>query len=110
MFENFVLTELVKLRLNEAKLPGLFFFRDRTGHEIDALLEEGGKLFTIEIKSARTPSSDFTKSLRYFDDLAPGQAAGRFVIYDGEEMTLSHDISFINWRSAVSRIRKAGVS
>lgn len=69
--ENFAILELMKARLNRGLAPNLSYWRDQTGHEIDAIAEWGGAIRTFEIKAAQTFSSDFTKGLDYFSKLAP---------------------------------------
>ena len=41
LFENLVVSELIKERTNQAEEINLFFWRDKTGHEIDVLVDEG---------------------------------------------------------------------
>ena len=39
----------------------LFFWRDKTGHEIDIIIDESGLLLPIEIKSGQTVHSEFSR-------------------------------------------------
>ena len=52
LFENHVVAETAKAYLHHRRTPPLFFWRDRTGHEIDLVIEEAGRLYSVEIKSA----------------------------------------------------------
>lgn len=52
-FENMMLLELLKQRLNHGRSPDLWFFRDSNHNEVDGILE-GDHMQWIEIKSART--------------------------------------------------------
>lgn len=59
LFENFIVTEILKTRLNKGEEPNLFFWRDHHGNEIDIIIEEGEKLIPIEIKSGKTVQTLF---------------------------------------------------
>lgn len=51
-FENFVLSEIIKSYYNQGITePPLYFYRDKDMNEIDLLIEDGGMLYPIEIKS-----------------------------------------------------------
>lgn len=49
-----MILEFLKSRLNKGLLPNLYFWRDRTGHEIDLVGEWGGLIHAIEIKAGAT--------------------------------------------------------
>ena len=74
IFENYVVAEVAKAYLHHRRTPPLFFWRDRTGHEIDLLIDEAGKLFPVEIKSSQTVSGDMLDGLKWWLNLA-GQPA-----------------------------------
>jgi len=42
LFENWVITELLKQRYNRALVSNPYFWRDNTGNEIDVLVDEAG--------------------------------------------------------------------
>ncbi|MDE5878064.1 MAG: ATP-binding protein [Muribaculaceae bacterium] len=54
IFENLAMSELLKSRLNKAKNPNLYFYREKSGIEVDALLMEGGEIKLYEIKAGKT--------------------------------------------------------
>lgn len=83
LFENFIVTELLKNRLNAGLPPALYFWRDNTGHEIDVLAERNGRLFPIEIKSGKTITSEYFKGLEYWNKIT--DHVGGAVIYGGNE-------------------------
>lgn len=84
LFENLVILELLKSRYNQALPANLFFWRDKTGHEIDCLAEWQGKLKAIEIKSGATFNSDFIKDLKYFSALNDNKNSN-YLVYNGNE-------------------------
>lgn len=71
IFENLVISELIKNTINSASKSKLYFWRDTAQHEVDVLVETGLKLSAIEIKSGKTIHQDFFKGLDYFKKINP---------------------------------------
>lgn len=69
IFENFVFSEIYKAFAHRGELPPLYFWRDRTGHEVDIVIDTGKRLVPVEIKSAETINSSFFDGLRYYISL-----------------------------------------
>ena len=96
LFENFVMSELIKYRYNRAKLNNLYFWRDNIGHEIDVIVEITSGLFPIEIKSGKTITQDFFKGLLFWYGIS-GEQSGA-VIYAGESgQKRSNGIEIVPW-------------
>ncbi len=90
LFENMVVVEALKARYNAGLMPNLYFFRDRSGLEIDLLLESEGTLHGYEIKSARTWRADYGSDLHKFDQtVAP--LASKTIIYAGDPIAGAGD-------------------
>jgi hypothetical protein len=70
IFETYILSELYKAFAHRGETPPLYFWRDRTGHEVDVVLDNGKNLFPIEIKSGETLADSFFDGLRFFISLA----------------------------------------
>lgn len=97
IFENFVITELLKNRFNAGRSSNLYYWKDHSGNEIDILIDEGIELRPIEVKSGATVSSDYFKNLRFWQKLT-GKEGGS-VIYAGDEhQNRAGDIQVIPWR------------
>lgn len=93
LYENLVITEILKGRLNRG-LPGnLYFWRDHTGHEVDLIAEWGGVLRAIEIKAGHTLQNDFLKNVLYFCKLS--QQAHGYLIYEGSGQGTFLDITLV---------------
>jgi predicted AAA+ superfamily ATPase len=84
LFENLIVSELLKERLNAGADDNLYFWRDKTGHEIDLLADEVGNLQIFELKSAETISSDFFSGLDYFSKVHTG-VQQRILVYGGKQ-------------------------
>lgn len=81
LFENMIVTELIKKRFNAGLSNNLYFWRDNTGHEIDILMVNGSKKIPIEIKSGQTITADYLKGIQFWHKLTHSE--GGFVIYGG---------------------------
>jgi len=85
LFENLVLVEALKHRLNAAvRLPNLTFFRDRSGLEVDLLYPTSQGLTAIEIKAGRTIASDWFTPARRLAESVP-EITEQVVVYGGDE-------------------------
>lgn len=70
VFENLVVTELMKEELNQGNKAAFYFWRDSNQSEVDLLQEKDGKLIAIEIKASETFHNDFLKGLKKFQKIA----------------------------------------
>jgi hypothetical protein len=84
LFENFIMMDMLKVRYNKGLSNNLYYFRDKTGNEVDVVSDIAGKLTAIEIKSAETISSDFFGGLNYFEKLQPNSIK-KVLIYGGNQ-------------------------
>jgi len=66
LFENLIISELLKSQFNKGSVDNLFYWRDKTGNEVDLLVDHPGQLTAIELKSGATIAADFFKGLNYF--------------------------------------------
>jgi len=99
LFENFIITELLKKRYNKGQRSNLFYWRDSSGNEIDVLIDNGITQVPVEIKSAATLNLDFFKGLNFWEKLT-GQKGGQ-LIYAGAG-NRHKDFSVYNWKDVKS--------
>jgi hypothetical protein len=85
LFENFIIMEAMKDRLNAGETAEMYFYRDSEGNEVDLLLPTGGKLHAIEIKAGATVNPDYFKGLKTFAAHHPQALTGGSVIFGGTE-------------------------
>jgi hypothetical protein len=86
LLETFVLAELRKQVPYSDTRPALLCWRDRTGPEIDALLESpDGRVVALEVKAAATLSTGDFKWLSLLRDRIGSRFAGGFVLYTGRD-------------------------
>ena len=85
LFENFILTELLKKRFNNAKTSNLYFWRDHHGKEIDCIIEKANSLIPIEIKSSKTYQKEHFKHMNYWNKLSDNSKENSYLVYSGNE-------------------------
>ena len=98
LFENMVVVEALKSRLNAGRMSNLYFYRDSRGREVDLIIRQRRKLRPIEIKAGMTYTSSMLKSLRQFNRLVPDALHGA-VIYGGEMETVTENATLLNYRN-----------
>lgn len=86
LFENFIVTELLKNRFNQGQRSNLYFWRESSGYEINVLIDEGLRQIPIEIKSGQTIHSDWLKGLKYWQTLTKQIGESSYVIYGGDDI------------------------
>jgi len=97
LFENFVIMEALKDRLNAGESPEMYFYRDSDGNEVDLLLPTGGQLHAIEIKAGATVNPDYFKGLKTFAAHNPHAMAGGGVVYGGTQSQSRSDWNVHSW-------------
>ncbi len=106
LFENLVISELIKYRLNRGLSPNVYFWRDRTGNEIDCLLEFADHATPVEIKSGRTVTRDYFKGLFRWNKLSGGAPSQSYVVYGGNETQKRSDGNLLPWKSLTAIFEK----
>jgi len=82
LFENLVVAEAFKARLNAGREPRLYFWQDSHRNEVDLVYEQRRKLVPIEIKSAMTWHRDLAGNIVKFQKAVPEAQKG-IVVYAG---------------------------
>ncbi|WP_245619862.1 ATP-binding protein [Desulfobacter vibrioformis] len=96
LFENMVVSELLKKRFNQGKTDNLYYLRDSRGNEVDILLDYGLHLDMIEIKSGQTLTKSFFGGLHYYRRLYQ-QTRNCFLVYGGDIDRMQEDVKIIPW-------------
>lgn len=97
IFENMVVGDMMKDVFNKGLDNNLFFFRDKSQHEVDVVQEDGLKLKAFEIKSAQIMHTDFYQNLDYFRKLLGEEVVSTQVIYAGKEELPIGNNGFVNY-------------
>jgi hypothetical protein len=99
LFENFIIAEIAKAYFHHRRQPPLYFWRDRIGHEVDLLIEEGDALFPMEMKSGATVGSDMPDGLLWWCRLSGIPADRAVLVYGGDDAYERSDVAVRPWYS-----------
>lgn len=99
IFENLVVSEIVKSKLNTGQNNLGYFIRDKSGNEVDYVQETGAGLSLTEIKSSHTFSTDFLKNINYWKKLSDSEKANDFIVYAGNQEITIEKTKIINWQN-----------
>jgi predicted AAA+ superfamily ATPase len=97
LMENLMIIELLKSRLNRGLRSNLFYWRDRTGNEIDLLLDQSDAVVPIEIKSSTTFHLNFLKGIRYWQKLNP-KLKSSYLVFNGKDGQVEKT-KILNWEN-----------
>jgi uncharacterized protein len=101
LFENLMVNELLKERLNKGMQDNLYYWRDKTGNEVNMLIDDAGKLIAIEMKAGQTINPDYFKGLNYVQAVYP-KLKTRIVCYGGKLVQKrSNDVLVKPWNELV---------
>lgn len=96
IYETFVVSEIMKAFVHRGERPPAYYWRDRSGREVDVVLESGKQLIAIEVKAGKTASTDFFKGLDYFAKLSRSRAEA-VLVYGGDESYLREGVRVRTW-------------
>ncbi len=100
IFENWIITEVKKNRLNTAENGGMYYFRDSSGNEIDLIVEKETGPVAIEIKSATKMNSALLQGLKYWQKYHPKSQT--ILMYRGNKSEEMNDTtSYLTWSSVI---------
>ncbi|MCX7638104.1 MAG: ATP-binding protein [Cyclobacteriaceae bacterium] len=95
LFENYIISELLKVRFNAGLRSNLFYWRDVSGHELDVIIDNAPNPTVLEIKSGMTVSDESFKALRFWSKINPGSE--RYLIYAGQESYTTPTARVLSW-------------
>ena len=97
LFENLVVTEILKYRLNKGKRNNLNFYRDSTGNEIDVIYGVAQNFLPIEIKMGETVAAEFFKGFKALENTLGSFPFGKVIIYGGKREETRGDTEIVNF-------------
>ena len=104
IFETWVISEIVKHRMNRGEPGGLSFYRDRNGAEVDLVIESPDGLTLVEVKAAETPAQSLFRGAErvrgHFADAARGglPLPEVAVVYGGGDLQERTAGRLVPWR------------
>ena len=94
VYETMVVSEIYKWIRTAQRNVEVYFYRTRSGLELDLLLGlEGGRYLGLEVKSRRTVVAKDTRALKAVADSLGKAWAGGIVVYQGDEIKKIADSS-----------------
>lgn len=97
-FENLLVIEALKKRLNVGLPDNLFFWRDKTGNEVDLLADGASLVQAYELKAGETISGDYFKGLLYYATVEQKKTR-LFLLHGGnEQQKRSNGVEVYPWR------------
>lgn len=97
LFENAMVAELVKNRLNEGQIPHVYFWQDSNHNEVDLLEERATEFVSYEMKYTQTVTKEHLKNLRHFREIS-GTTGADYLLYAGNETQTRTGARVINWQ------------
>lgn len=97
IFESFVISEVYKAFAHRGEIPPLYFWRDRTGHEVDMIVDTGKKLIPVEIKSSESIDGSFFDGLKYYISLGPPASKTGVLIHGGDALYKRENFTVRPW-------------
>ncbi|WP_316848098.1 ATP-binding protein [Pedobacter psychrodurus] len=103
LFENMMVIDLLKQRLNKGLQDNLYYWRDKTGNELDLLLDMPTTVTAIEIKAGATMNADYQKGLLYFKGIPNDEKTLKtLVCYTGKTaQNRSNGIEVLPWEKMI---------
>lgn len=100
IMENFVFSELQKYNFNNAMYSSIYFWRDKTGNEIDFLIPRSDRKILIEVKSGHTITDEFLRGINYYRKIhSKGAPIRSYVVHAGNQDLLLNHTRFLPWDS-----------
>jgi len=100
IYENFIISEIMKMNAHNNFKHMLYFYRDKIGREVDLIIDTGLKRVPVEIKAGQTFNTEFTKNLKYYATLMNADHLGHLVFsgesHNGTNLNISNYYDFFN--------------
>jgi predicted AAA+ superfamily ATPase len=98
LFECLIVSEIIKQKNNTGNNDSIYFWRDKTGREIDLIIDKTSNFIPVEIKSGKTVHNEFFKHLRYWMKLT-GEKRGKIIYAGDSDQKRSEGIEVISWKN-----------
>jgi len=85
LFENLVVSEMVKQMYHANNPQDIYFWRDSAGHEVDLLIDLGTKIKVVEIKAGLTIMPEMFKGLEWFEKASGLPNLDKYLVYGGNQ-------------------------
>lgn len=107
VFENMIACEMYKQAYNNAQVPQIFFYRDKSQHEVDILTCHGYQYEAYEVKSSTTFNAEYTRNLTYLAGLLGERLTRTAVVYAGQTGYDTDTCAVLNYRDFLTNRRQS---
>lgn len=83
LFENLIISEFYKWFTIAGKRPGLYFWRESHGNEIDCIVEWDNRMISVEIKAGYSYNAEYFHNLINWQKYSGSGPSDSFVVYSG---------------------------
>jgi predicted AAA+ superfamily ATPase len=98
LFENLVVSDILKTVENKHSAAQLYFWRDSNGVEVDLLAVVGQGMVCMEIKAGQSFSSEYLKNLILWRSYTKDPVLSQSLVYVGQEEFVLEGCQIVNWR------------
>ncbi len=96
--ENIVLQDLLTWRAGRIDRAEIHYWRTTLGEEVDFIIEVGGRVLPIEVKTSKRPHIGDAAKLRFFRREYGHLARSGLLLHTGDEMSwLTDDVLAVPW-------------
>jgi predicted AAA+ superfamily ATPase len=101
IFENMIVIEFLKEKLNRRLTSDLYFYRDSNGVEIDLVIDNGRSISLYEIKASKTLRPEMTRQLKLVDLSKDFASVKKYLVsFHENRIPLDGGVTAIPWRLA----------
>ncbi len=97
LFENLIVSEVLKSRLNKNQNPNIYYLRTLKGVEVDLIIKDRGVLYPLEIKTSMTPNKSFSRNLISFIEKEENAKSPK-IIYPGKSYPKFNAVEYVNYK------------
>lgn len=101
LFENLIITDLVKCQLHKGVNPRFYFWQNKTKQEIDLIIDKPQGPVPFEIKSGMTMNENYFTNLKYWQKLTGEKPENMNVIYGGVTNLKTSIGNYISWKKLI---------
>ena len=101
LFETMVVLEWVKVFYHRGERPELYYWRSKTGMEVDLIIDRNGRLYPIEIKATSTVLPGHLEALTRWREMAGSIASEGLLVASVSEPFTLRDCRVTPWQSTV---------
>lgn len=98
LFENFIISEYYKMRLHSGLQPDAYFFRDKTGNEVDLIIDRASGLVPVEIKAGKTIASAFFNGLNNYQKISKVSPDDSYLVFSGDSSIKRKYANVLSWK------------